>query len=65
MNVGGRAKKLRAGSKIEPGAEIYVPEKPKNNNKVEPSLIVAIGSAASSLSTMALVIYNVIRQSKN
>ncbi len=65
VNVGGRAKKLRAGSKIEPGAEIYVPEKPKNNNKVEPSLIVAIGSAASSLSTMALVIYNVIRQSKN
>ena len=61
VNMGGRAKRLRCGTKVEPGAEIYVPEKKKKDNKVEPSLIVAIGSAASSLSTMALVIYNIFK----
>lgn len=60
VNMGGRAKRLRCSTKVEPGAEIYVPEK-KPAARVEPSLIVAIGSAASSMSTLALVVYNILK----
>ena len=65
VNMGGRAKRLRSGTKVEPGAEIYVPKKEEKKRKVDPALIVSIGTAASSLSTMAVVVYNIIRNSSN
>ncbi len=61
VNMGGRAKRLRAGTKVEPGAEIYVPKKEEKKRKVDPALIVAIGTASSSISTLAVVVYNIIR----
>jgi protein involved in polysaccharide export with SLBB domain len=63
VNMGGRAKRLRSGTKVEPGAEIYVPKKEEKKRKVDPALVVAIGTAASSLSTMAVVVYNIVRNS--
>ena len=60
VNMGGRAKRLRCHTKVEPGAEIYVPEK-KPAARVEPSLIVAIGSATSSLATLSMVMYNILK----
>lgn len=65
VNMGGRAKRLRSGTKVEPGAEIYVPKKEDKKRKVDPALIVSIGTAASSLSTMAVVVYNIIRNTNN
>lgn len=64
VNMGGRAKKYRCGAKIEPGSEIYVPEREKKDRRIEPALIVALGTAASSVSTLAVVVYNIIRSSK-
>ncbi len=64
VNMGGRAKRLRGGTKVDPGAEIYVPQKEEKKHRVDPSFIVALGTAASSLSTMAIVIYNIVRNSK-
>ena len=64
VNMGGRAKRLRGGTKVDPGAEIYVPQKGEKKRRVDPTLIVALGTAASSLSTMAIVIYNIVRNSK-
>lgn len=61
VNMGGRAKRLRSGTKVEPGAEIYVPKKEEKKRKVDPALIVAIGTASSSISTLAVVVYNIIR----
>lgn len=65
VNMGGRAKRLRSGTKVEPGAEIYVPKKEEKKRKIDLALIVAIGTAASSLSTMAVVVYNIIRNTNN
>lgn len=61
VNMGGRAKRLRSGTKVEPGAEIYVPKKEEKKRKVDPALVVAIGTASSSLSTLAVVVYNIVR----
>ena len=61
VNMGGRAKRLRNGTKVEPGAEIYVPKKEEKKRKVDPALVVAIGTASSSLSTLAVVVYNIVR----
>ena len=65
VNMGGRAKRLRASTKVEPGAEIYVPLKEEKSRKVDSALIVSIGTAASSLSTMAVVVYNIVRNTSN
>lgn len=63
VSMGGRARKYRAGTKVEPGSEIYVPEKEKKDHRIEPALIVALGTAASSVSTLAVVVYNIVRTS--
>jgi preprotein translocase subunit Sec61beta len=38
-----------------------VPKKEEKKRKVDPALIVAIGTASSSISTLAVVVYNIIR----
>jgi protein involved in polysaccharide export with SLBB domain len=65
VNMGGRAKRLRSGTKVEPGAEIYVPKKEEKKRKADPALIVAIGTAATSVSTLAVMVYNIVRTSSN
>ena len=64
VNVGGRAKKLHSWTRIEPGAEIYVPFKKKEKKEFNYAAVSAIAAAASSLGTMSMTIMYVINNSK-
>ena len=60
VSVGGRAKKVRASSRLEPGSEIFVPEKPKKEGKTDYSGMVAISSAAASLGTLSVAVVTLV-----
>ena len=64
VNMGGRAKKLRSWTKIEPGAEIYVPFKKKEKKEFNYAAVSAIAAAASSLGTMSMTILYIINYAK-
>lgn len=64
VNMGGRAKKLRSWTKIEPGAEIYVPFKKKEKKEFNYAAVSAIAAAASSLGTMSMTILYIINYTK-
>ena len=64
VSMDGRARKLRAGTKIEPGAEIYVPEKNNKNQKPDYSGIIALTSAASSVATLGVTVMTMVNQIK-
>ena len=64
VNMAGRAKRLKAGTRVEPGSEIYVPEKSGKGKKVEPSTIIAVGSAAASMATMSISLVSLINTLK-
>ena len=63
VNMNGRAKKLRGGTRIDPGAEIYVPYKQEKKSEFNYTAISAIAAAASSLGTMAMTIVYIINMS--
>ncbi len=53
VTMGGRAKRLRPGTKIYPGSIIYVPEKDLNNKKdVNYTAIMSVASSAASIGVM-------------
>ena len=60
VNMGGRAKKLRSWTKIEPGAEIYVPFKKKEKKEFNYAAVSAIASATASLGTLGMSIFYII-----
>lgn len=60
VNMNGRAKKLRGGTRIDPGAEIFVPYKLENKKEFNYAAVSAIAAAASSLGTMAMSIVYII-----
>ena len=60
VNMNGRAKKLRGCTKIDPGAEIYIPYKQEKKKEFNYTAISAIAAAASSLGTMAMTIVYII-----
>ncbi len=64
VNMGGRAHKVWAHSKLEPGAEIYVPEKEIKEGKRDYSGIIALTSAASSVATLSVTILTIINNIK-
>ena len=64
VNMGGRAKKFRSWTKIEPGAEIYVPFKKKEKKEFNYAAVSAIAAAASSLGTMSMTILYIINYTK-
>ena len=62
VNMGGRAKRVRSWTKVEPGSEIYVPLKPERQKKeINYAAISAITSATASLATVSLSIMYIIR----
>ncbi len=56
VNMSGRAKKLRGGTAVEPGSEIYIPikEKKSGDSSIDYRMIIALSSAASTLGTIAV-----------
>ena len=64
VSMGGRAKRLRAGTKVEPGSEIYVPEKSDNGKKFNASNLIALSSAAASMGTLSVTVVSLINSLK-
>ena len=64
VSMGGRAKKLKAGTRIEPGSEIYVPEKSDKGKKFDSSSLIAISSAAASLGTLSVTVVSLVNSLK-
>ena len=64
VSMGGRAKRLRAGTKVEPGSEIYVPEKSDKGKKFDASNLIAISSAAASMGTLSVTVVSLINSLK-
>jgi protein involved in polysaccharide export with SLBB domain len=63
VSMGGRAQKVSAASKVEPGAEIFVPDKGKKE-KPDYSGIIAISSAATSVATLGVTIMTLVNNVK-
>ncbi len=64
VNMNGRAKKLHFWTKIDPGAEIYVPLKKKQKNEFNYAAMSTIATTASTLATMAMSIITIINLTK-
>ena len=62
VSMGGRAKKVSAGAKVEPGSEIYVPDKEKRDGPRDYSGIIALTSAASSVATLGMTVMTLVNQ---
>ena len=60
VSMGGRAKKIRAGDKIEPGSEIFVPDKEKKQGKADYTGLIAISSAAASMGTLGVAVVTLV-----
>jgi len=55
---------VNAGSKVEPGAEIFVPDKEKKEGAKDYSGIIALSSAASSVATVGVTVMTLVNQIK-
>ena len=64
VSMGGRAKRLKAGTRVEPGSEIYVPEKSDKGKKFDASNLIAISSAAASMGTLSVTVVSLINSLK-
>ncbi len=64
VSVGGRAKKVTMGTKVEPGSEIFVPEKEKKEGRADYSGLIAISSSAASLGTLSVAIVTLVNNLK-
>ena len=64
--MGGRAKRLRSWTKVEPGSEIYVPLKPEKQKKeFNYAGLTAVASAAASVATLTMSVIYIINYTKN
>ena len=64
VNMNGRAKRLHSWTRIDPGAEIYVPLKKKQKNEFNYAAMSTIATTASTLATMAMSIITIINLTK-
>ena len=64
VSMGGRAKRLKAGTRVEPGSEIYVPEKSDKGKKFDVASLVTISSAAASMGTLGVTVVSLINSLK-
>ena len=60
VSMGGRAKKVRSSMRVEPGSEIFVPDKEKKNEKNDYTGLIAISSAAASLGTLGVAVTTLV-----
>ncbi len=55
VSMGGRAKRLHPWTKVDPGSEIFVPEKEKRQrSEFNPAVLTAIASTAASLGSLSM-----------
>ncbi len=64
VNMSGRAKKLRAATRIEPGSEIYVPERVEKNKRMDYGALTAISASAASVGTLGVAIATLVNTLK-
>ena len=64
VSMGGRAKKLKDNTRVEPGSEIFVPEKSDKGKKFDSSNLIAISSAAASLGTLSVTVVTLVNSLK-
>ena len=64
VNMNGRAKKLRSWTRIDPGAEIYVPIKKKEKKEFNYAAMSTVATTASTLATMTMTIMYIINLTK-
>ncbi len=60
VNMNGRAKKFYGSSKIDPGAEIFVPFKKEQKKEFNYAAVSAIATTASSLASMSMTILYIV-----
>ena len=60
VNMSGRAKKLRSVTRIEPGAEIYVPERVEKTKRMDYGALTAISASAASVGTLGVAIATLV-----
>jgi len=61
--MGGRAKRLRPNTKIDPGSEIYVPEKPEKEKKeFNYAALMSISSSAASLGALIVTLLSSLKK---
>lgn len=61
VDLSGRAKKLKAGTSIKPGSEIYVPEKKASTPKrVDYNAMMAIATSAASIGTLGMSVVSLV-----
>ena len=60
VSMGGRAKKIRSWDKLEPGSEIFVPDKEKKQGKADYTGLIAISSAAASIGTLGVAVVTLV-----
>lgn len=65
VDMSGRAKRYRCGMVVEPGSEIYIPEKVKKEREFNPTVLLAIAQSAASMGTLAVAIYSIVRTAKS
>jgi len=64
VSASGRAKKLRAATRIEPGSEIYVPERVEKNRRMDYGAVSAIAASAASVGTLGVAIATLVNTLK-
>ena len=64
VSMSGRAKKLRAATRIEPGSEIYVPERVEKNKRTDYGALTAISASAASVGTLGVAIATLVNTLK-
>lgn len=63
VNMGGRAERLRPGTKIYPGAEIYVPEKIQQDKKdFNYAALMSISSSTASVVAMLVTVISYLKK---
>ena len=60
VDLSGRAKKLNAGTRIEPGSEIYVPDKKDSNKRVDYNALMSITASAASIGTLGVSVVSLV-----
>ena len=61
--MGGRAERLRPGTKIYPGAEIYVPEKIQQDKKdFNYAALMSISSSTASVVAMLVTVISYLKK---
>ena len=65
VDMSGRARRYTCGMKVEPGSEIYIPEKIRKEREFNPTVLLAIAQSAASMGTLAVAVYSIVRSASS